>query len=122
MALGRAVAFNSLVRLFAFCRALLCSKQLCKLLTMASLRLRREGFAWSEVGGEAVLLDLGSSTYFVAKGAGAFIISCLAEPVTEESLVEQVLERYEVDPVTAKADVSGFLKQLDDRNMLERVE
>lgn len=87
---------------------------------MAYLRLREEGLACSEVGGETVLLDLRSSTYFAAKGIGSFIVTCLREGVTEDSLAERIVESYEVDLDTAKADLSEFLKQLDDRQMLER--
>ena len=88
---------------------------------MDVLRLRREGVAWSDVGGETVLLDLESSTYFVAKGTGALIVASLAEGTTEDALVEKVVAHYEVDSETARADITEFLKQLDDRHMLERV-
>lgn len=89
---------------------------------MTSLRLRREGLAWSDVGGETVLLDLNSSTYFSAQGSGSFLVAHLADGSTEDALVEKLVDHFEVDPETARADVLEFLKQLDERQMLERVE
>jgi coenzyme PQQ synthesis protein D (PqqD) len=89
---------------------------------MSKLRLRREGLVWSDVGGETVLLDLESSAYFAAKGSGSFIVNCLTDGATEDSLVERLVEHYEVDLETAKGDVSEFLRQLEANKMLERVD
>jgi hypothetical protein len=89
---------------------------------MAYLRLRQDDLACSDVGGETVLLDLRSSTYFTAKGTGSFIITCLNEGVTEDELAERIVARYEVDLETARADLAEFLEQLDERQMLYRSE
>lgn len=89
---------------------------------MAMLRLRREGLAWSEVGGETVILDLSTSVYFAAKGSGSFLITCLADGATEESLAEELVSRFEVDIETARADVADFVNDLESRQMLEHVD
>lgn len=89
---------------------------------MSRLRLRREGLAWHDVGGEVVLLDIDSSFYFVAKGSSSLLVSSLAEGASEEDLVELMLAHYEVDAETARTDIADFLRQLDDRNMLEHLD
>ena len=86
---------------------------------MSTLRLRRDDLAWSDAGGETVLLDLESSTYFTVRGTGSYLISRLADGVSEESLVESLVAHYDVDLDTAKSDVAEFLKQLDEHHMLE---
>ena len=82
------------------------------------LRLRQQGLAWSEVNDETVILDLVTSTYFAASGSGSFILGCLAKGATQEDIVAQLVQRYEVDAATAATDVAGFLSQLESHNML----
>ena len=65
------------------------------------------------------MLDLESSTYFTVRGTGSYLISRLADGVSEESLVESLVAHYDVDLDTAKSDVAEFLKQLDEHHMLE---
>lgn len=89
---------------------------------MEVLRLRTEGLLWSEVGDEVVLLDITSTTYFTATGAAPFLLEHLAGGATEESLTQRLIERYEVTPDTAKADVAEFIEQLKDHHMLEHTE
>ena len=89
---------------------------------MGELRLRREGLLWSEVGDEAVLLDIISATYFTATGVGPFLLAHLADGATEESLARLLMEQYEVTPDAAKADVAEFIEQLKDQHMLENTE
>ena len=86
---------------------------------MGVLRLRHEGLLWSEVGDEAVLLDITSATYFTATGAGPFLLAHLAGGATEESLAQRLMEQYEVAPDAAKADVAEFIEQLKAHHMLE---
>lgn len=45
-------------------------------------------------------------------GLGSFLFEVLREEQTEESLVQAVLDEYEVDPGTALADVREFLAAL----------
>lgn len=49
---------------------------------------------------------------------GQFLFELLAEEQTEEMLVAAVLEEYEVDEKTAKADVEDFLAILKENNLL----
>lgn len=85
---------------------------------MSVYRLRSDELVWSKVGDDVVILELASSTYFTVRGSGTAIIERLAEGATEDSLVEHVTSCFEVEEETAKADVSRFLKELADKNML----
>lgn len=86
------------------------------------LRLREHDLAWSEVGEEVVLLDLNTSVYFSTQGTGSFLLARLAEGATEEELVDQLVAHYEVDVATARADTAAFLRQLEEKSLLERAE
>jgi Coenzyme PQQ synthesis protein D (PqqD) len=85
------------------------------------MRLRRERMVSTEVEDGTVLLDLETSTYFVVAGTGTFLLSCLVEGATKERLAELLVEKYEVDLETAKADVAKFLNHLEELQMLEQV-
>lgn len=88
---------------------------------MGIVRLRREGLAWSDIGGETILLDLETSTYFAAKGAGSFLLGCLVDGMDEALLADRLAEHFEVAPEIAQQDTVEFLRDLDQRHLLERV-
>lgn len=85
---------------------------------MTKYQLRSEGTAWSDVGGEVVILDLQSSLYFSVKGAGTAIVAKLAEGATIDDLVAELTSRYDVEPDVARADVEEFLYSLRARELL----
>ena len=88
---------------------------------MSIVRLRREGLAWSDIGGETIILDLETSTYFAAKGAGSFLLGCLMDGIEEDLLAAQLVEHFEVSVEIAQQDTMDFLRDLDQRQLLERV-
>ena len=49
---------------------------------------------------------------------GRFLFEALRTEQTEDSLVRAVLEEYEVDPETARADVREFLEHLRKAELL----
>lgn len=50
---------------------------------------------------------------------GAFIMRELKQDVSEADLLPMLLEAYEVDEATAKADIEKFLQQLRELDVLE---
>lgn len=89
---------------------------------MTVLRLRRDGLAWSDIGGETVLLDLETSAYFSAQDSGALLLNRLADGTSEAALVAALLDTYEVNEETARASVARFLAELDSKRLVERVD
>ncbi len=51
--------------------------------------------------------------------AGAFLWQLLENDTTEEAVVKAMLEQYDVDEATAKADVARFVAQLKDAALIE---
>jgi hypothetical protein len=85
----------------------------------STYRLRTLGLTWRELGDALVVLDLTESVYLSVSGAGRVIWSRLAEgTATLEQLVTAVLEQYEIDPETARADAESFLHELSRRKLL----
>ena len=52
-------------------------------------------------------------------GSGKFLFNLLQTEQTEESLVQALLEAYEIDSATAKADLEEFLAVLRENGVLE---
>ena len=70
-----------------------------------------------QVGGESFLVPLGKTVYdsnglFVLTELGAFIWDLLPEAENEEEILAWILEKYEVDEDSAKADLIVFLQKL----------
>lgn len=70
-----------------------------------------------EVAGSLVLVPVGEATMdfpgmITVNGTSKFLWERLADPQTEDSLVSALLERYDVTPQQAQADVSKFIKTL----------
>lgn len=89
---------------------------------MSSLRLRRDGVAWSDLGTEIVILDLRSSTYVSVRDTGAFLVNGLVDGASAQTLVERLLDGYNTTEDIARSDVDEFLAELSSRDLLEPVD
>ncbi len=70
-----------------------------------------------QVGGESFLVPLGKTVYdsnglFVLTELGDFIWDLLPEAESEEEILTRILEEYDVDEATAKADLAEFMEKL----------
>ena len=67
---------------------------------------------FQEVGGETVLLDLGSENYFGLDEIGTRIWSLLREAKNADEILDVLLQEYEVDKVTLESDLNELLGKL----------
>lgn len=70
-----------------------------------------------QVAGESFLVPLGKTVYdsnglFALTELGAFIWDLLPQAEQEEDILARILEEYEVDEATARADLKQFLDKL----------
>lgn len=76
-----------------------------------------------EIAGERFLVPVGKSVYdsnglFLLTEVGAFIWDLLPEARDAEEITSAVLNAYDVDEATARADVAAFLKKLTELEIL----
>ncbi len=76
-----------------------------------------------EIAGDVILVPVGrtvleSNGLFVLNELGAFLWDRLPQAEHEQELLQQVLAEYEVDEVTARADIAEFLAQLHKLDIL----
>ena len=75
-----------------------------------------------EVGGETVILDLGSEQYFSLDQVGTQVWQLLKSGLSEAEVVETLLAEYEVDVATLSRDVCQLMTSLADAGLISLVE
>lgn len=76
-----------------------------------TVRLSPEAL-FQELGGEAVILDLASSTYFGLDTVGARLWVLLQQDASVQRACVQLLEEFAVDAAQLERDVDNLLQQL----------
>lgn len=66
----------------------------------------------SDLGGEAVILDLKSGIYHGLNEVGARIWKLIEEPKTVKEIEQALLEEYEVEPECCQRDLLALLQNL----------
>ena len=75
------------------------------------------------IAGDTILVPVGKTVYetnglFILNGVGSFLWDILPQAVTEEELLQAVLERYDVSAEQAQRDIRVFLDKLTEMNIL----
>jgi hypothetical protein len=65
-----------------------------------------------DMGGEVVVLDLKSGTYYGLDTLGAKVWSLIEQPVTLSHIREEIMAEYDVDAATCDRDVAAFLDRM----------
>lgn len=84
-------------------------------------------FVLREIAGDYVIIPTGKTVLefnglATINEVGAFLWDLLQEETTEEKLVERILEEYDVDEPTAKADIREFLEMLLKHKVIEKID
>ena len=82
------------------------------------------GFVVRQIAGETIAIPAGPaarqlSGLLALAGSGQFLFELLQTEQTEDSLVQAVLDTYEIDEATARSDVMEFLQILRDSGVLQ---
>lgn len=81
------------------------------------------GFFLREIVGENVAIPSGDaarrlSGLVALNGSGKYLFELLQSEQTEDSLIQAMMDRYDVDEATAKADVAEFIALLRENKLL----
>jgi Coenzyme PQQ synthesis protein D (PqqD) len=71
-----------------------------------------------DLDGEAVILDLGSGTYFGLNQVGTRVWQLISEGSDESHIVDSIASEYDGDRATIAADVSRLLNDLRARRLI----
>jgi hypothetical protein len=72
-----------------------------------------------DLEGETAVLNLESMSYFCLNQVGRCIWEALKEPKTVNKICEGICQEFEVSEEQCKADVLGFLDELDKAGLIE---
>ena len=82
----------------------------------------KEGFILSEVGGQTVVIPTGDivdlKAVITLNETGKFIWERLSEETETETVVQALLDEYDVDRETAAAHVKAFIDTLEKHGFL----
>ena len=88
-------------------------------LTKIKLKISPEVHS-QEVGGETVLLDLNSESYFGLDEVGTRIWQLLQESGDMESIFETILGEYDVEAEQLSKDLDELVQKLVEAGLVER--
>jgi hypothetical protein len=72
-----------------------------------------------DMGGETVILDLKSGTYYGLDILGARIWTLIEQPASVSSIRAAIVADYDVDDATCERDILMFLKQMQEAGLVE---
>lgn len=83
----------------------------------------KEGFILRQVGDQAVVVAVGAASrdfngIIKLNPTGKFLWEKLEKDITPEQLLAEMLDVYEIDEETAKADISQFVAKLKGADLL----
>jgi hypothetical protein len=81
-------------------------------------QLRKNGVTWRSLDDQIVVLDLESSRYLSVSGAAIEIWPQLLQGGTVEEFVRTLVDAFDIDDATARADTMTFLEDLRGRQLL----
>jgi hypothetical protein len=76
----------------------------------------------TELGGEAVVLNLATGTYYGLNETGARVWSLLAVPTSVDAVCRQLEAEFEVDPETCETTVIELLDALARAGLVEVID
>jgi Coenzyme PQQ synthesis protein D (PqqD) len=87
--------------------------------TMQSIVVAGKEQISCDVGGESVILDIGSGIYYSLDATGSYIWSLIQERKKVGDVRDAVLEEFGVDPEMCELDLVEFLNHLASKRLLE---
>ncbi len=89
-------------------------------LTLDAQVMRAGNATFIEMGGELIMLNVQTSKYYGIQAVGKEIWDMLGDtPVSIRSIVERLLELYEVDEATCSQQVISFLENLRSQQFVQ---
>lgn len=73
---------------------------------------------YSKIGDEIVLLEIESGKYFKIDSVGSQIWEIIKEPITIESICQQLVEAYDVSLEKCYKDVLPFIERLQNDKLI----
>jgi hypothetical protein len=73
----------------------------------------------SDLGGEAVILNMNTGIYHGLNEVGAFVWNLIEQPQLVQDIQQRLLQEYEIEVSVCKLDLFALLKDLQDAGLIE---
>ena len=73
----------------------------------------------SDLGGEAVILNMNTGIYHGLNEVGAFVWNLIEQPQLVQDIQQRLLQEYEIEASVCKSDLFALLKDLQDAGLIE---
>ena len=73
---------------------------------------------FSEIDSEIVMLDLQNEEYYSLNQIASEIWNSIEQPIIFEKLINQLLNKYEIDEKTCKIETTDFLVALEGKGLI----
>ena len=85
----------------------------------------KDGYILREVAGNYIVVAVGDEALdfnglITTNETGAFLWKKLSEDISEQELINTLINEYEVDEKTAAEDISAFLDKLRNAELLDK--
>lgn len=84
----------------------------------------KNGFVKKEIAGSEIVVPVGVEAQkfngmITLGGPAGFFWDCFQNDITIDDAVKLVTDEYDIDADTARKDLEGFVKMLEDNNLLK---
>ncbi len=73
----------------------------------------------SDLGGEAVILNMNTGIYHGLNEVGAFVWNLIEQPQLVQDIQQMLLQEYEIEASVCTKDLFALLKDLQDAELIE---
>ena len=94
------------------------SSQMLDILPTATISPAPDQIA-SELGGEAVILNLATGMYYGLNPVGKRVWELIQQPCTFDSILHSLLEEYDVQPDICKQDLAKILVNMQEARLIK---
>jgi hypothetical protein len=81
--------------------------------------ISRKDFIATDMDGDIVMMSVEKGKYYNLGKTGGVIWKIIAEPVSVETVVNKLLEKYEVTRKQCEAQTLSFLNEMDREELIE---
>ena len=79
---------------------------------------RKQGLLVSELGNELVMMDIEEGNYIGLNETGRAIWELIEEPISVEQLIQQLVNRYEINIGECTSDTLECLNKMNEQKLL----
>ena len=89
--------------------------------SLPKLMIRNPDLVSADMDGETVMMSIANGAYFGIGGIGSRVWDLLETPNDLDTLVAMITAEYDVDDATCRADLVGFLSDLNRAGLIQPV-